>query len=373
MTSESSASGRFWRFNVRQMLALTAVLGVLLAILASRVQNMLRSQQAERELWDSVAPQMALRRAIETGQSADRVREALEAGAKVSIMMNDGSSPLPSAIARGQCETVQVLLDYGADVERSDMYCPRLRSQRPGGPLMALHRGPALFAAVDCDQPTSIKIQMIRILVEHGADIRCQVGDVDLMDLAALYGDGAIADLLGEHGLPYGPREMAACNRIEELQRAIQKSPSLLHERFEPTRVRWQVEDDQVSTLLGIALRKNYGDMARMLIEAGAPLDVLEQGGQTPLHIAARRQSDPKQARMLIEAGAPLDVRDDNGQTPLHIAATWSNDPELIRFLIAHGADVNAVDDKQLTPLAASHHWHKREAARAALIEAGAK
>ncbi len=82
---------------------------------------------------------------------------------------------------------------------------------------------------------------------------------------------------------------------------------------------------------------------------------------------------DLELTRMLIEAGAPLDVRNDDGQTPLHIAATYSGDPKLIRLLITHGVDVNAMDDHQLTPLAATRHWTGREAARAALIEAGAK
>lgn len=155
MTPESSASGRFWRFSVRQLLALSAVLGILLAVLAPHVQSWFRVWQEERELWDSVAPQMALRRAIATGQGADRVREALRAGATLSIMMNDGSSPLPSAIARGQCETVEVLLDYGADVERSDMYCPRLRSHRPGASSHCIAAPPFLPPSIAINPRTS--------------------------------------------------------------------------------------------------------------------------------------------------------------------------------------------------------------------------
>src|SRR4029450_3781749 len=192
MTSESSASKRFWRFSVRQLLSLAAVLCLLLAVLAPHVQNKFRLWREDRELWDSVAPQIALRRAIEAGQGADRVREALRAGAKVSMSMGDGSSLFHSAITRGQCENVEVLLDYGADVERSELYSPRPRTSPT-----ASGRGPPLFAAIDCDQPTDTKIRMIRILLAHGADIRCEVGEENLMDLAALYGDGAIANQIG--------------------------------------------------------------------------------------------------------------------------------------------------------------------------------
>jgi hypothetical protein len=334
MDPQPSAKGRFWRFNVRQLLALSAVLGLLFAILAPRLQSKFRAWKAERDLYTSVAPQMALRYAIAGGQGPQAVRAALEAGAKVSMTMGDGSGLFHSAITHGQCENVEVLLEYGAEVEALDRYNPRSDPQSGAASQM----GPPLFAAIDCDQPSDTKLRMIGILLNHGADIRCQVGDVNLMDLAALHGDGAIADLLREHGLPYGPREMAACNRTEELQAAIQKSPELLHQRCKPIG-HWSPGYSHMSTLLGIALSKSYRDMARML----------------------------------IEAGGPLDTREENGQTPLHIAATRGRDGDLIRLLIAHGADINALDDYQNTPLAASRHWTKSEAAQAALIEAGAK
>jgi ankyrin repeat protein len=158
-----------------------------------------------------------------------RVREALEAGAKVSIPIHEGTLPLYCAITLGRCEAVQVLLDYGADVERSEHY-----NSRPGTFSSASSVGPALFAAINCNQPTDTKIQMLSILLDHGADIRCQLGQENLMDLAARYGDGAIGDLLRSNGLLYGPREMAAFNRLEELQSAMEDSPDLLHEPFKP-------------------------------------------------------------------------------------------------------------------------------------------
>ena len=54
MTPESSASRRFWRFSLGQLLVLFSILGVLLVILAPRVQSKYRLWKEERELWDSV-------------------------------------------------------------------------------------------------------------------------------------------------------------------------------------------------------------------------------------------------------------------------------------------------------------------------------
>jgi len=382
MTGESPPSRRFWRFGLRELLGLTVVLGILLVVLAPHVRNALQQWHERQAELEPGRRQHAFNSAILSG-NIDQVRQGLEAGANLMVPMDDGSSPLNGAITRGQCEIVQVILEHGADVEQIAGYNSRPRRQNYGGSHWAERMGPALFAAVDCDQPPGIKIEMIRLLLAHGADIRCevphkienQVFGTNLMDLAAQRGDGDLVDFLRGHGLPYGPREMAALNRLEEVKRALQESPGLLQERFKPFPGANSAlgPEFQVSTLLGIALRNNNRDMARMFIEAGAPLDALEPDGKSPLHIAVMHSGNLELTRMLIEAGAPLDVQDEVGQTPLHIAATYGGDPKVIRLLIAHGADLNAKNDYQRTPLEETQHWTGREAAKAALMEAGAK
>jgi hypothetical protein len=51
---------------------------------------------------------------------------------------------------------------------------------------------------------------------------------------------------------------------------------------------------------------------------------------------------------MLLGRGARVDVGDDGGKTPLHLAA-WGN-IQIARLLLEHGADVNARDHSGKTP-----------------------
>jgi ankyrin repeat protein len=55
-------------------------------------------------------------------------------------------------------------------------------------------------------------------------------------------------------------------------------------------------------------------------------------------------------SRRLIDAGADVDARDDVGSTPLHFAAKGESE-DVVRLLVDSGADVNAVNSRGETPL----------------------
>ncbi len=98
----------------------------------------------------------------------------------------------------------------------------------------------------------------------------------------------------------------------------------------------WQDEDDFNRTPLHMAASRGKVEIARMLIDAGANVNVQNEYGSTPLHVAARRV-EVEIARMLIDAGAYVDVQDKSGWTPLHVAAIYGN-VEIARMLIDAGA-----------------------------------
>jgi len=56
--------------------------------------------------------------------------------------------------------------------------------------------------------------------------------------------------------------------------------------------------------------------------------------------------------KLLIDAGADVNIRDEKGHTPIHEAALHTN-IEFMKILIGKRADVNVKDEKGWTPL----HW----------------
>ncbi len=104
----------------------------------------------------------------------------------------------------------------------------------------------------------------------------------------------------------------------------------------------------------------NHGDveMTRMLMYAGARLEVVTRNGNfTPLHLASRA-GNAAVVKALLEAGANANAATTTGgSTPLHFAAA-QGDPEVIAALLKHGAKVEALESAwEQTPLmwAAAH------------------
>jgi hemoglobin len=96
--------------------------------------------------------------------------------------------------------------------------------------------------------------------------------------------------------------------------------------------------------------RASAGDVARVLLAAGATADVASGPTRgTPLHQAARR-GYVSVAEALLDHGATVDARDSKGQTPLRRAVNCRQ-LQITRFLVRRGADPHAADRRGVTPL----------------------
>jgi ankyrin repeat protein len=107
------------------------------------------------------------------------------------------------------------------------------------------------------------------------------------------------------------------------------------------------------------AVRKNQIEEVRNLIRKGADVNSKDAfGDNAGLHWAAL-QGLEEMARLLIDNGADLDIANSADETPLHWAAKEGQKQVLV-ILIVHGADVNARTRASWTPLRwAEAHGYK--------------
>ena len=172
------------------------------------------------------------------GDNADGVLKLLEKGASVKHLYDDGWQPIHHAAWNGSAKCIEVLLEFGANVEE------RARDGELETPLlMAAQMG---------------ETEAVRVLLSHGAQVGAESrsGSTALHE-AAGGGHEAATTLLINHQAP------------------------LDHQA---------VEGD---TPLHGAVICNQLQTAKLLIDAGASLTVVDRHGMTPGKCARRQTPDP--------------------------------------------------------------------------------
>ena len=123
-------------------------------------------------------------------------------------------------------------------------------------------------------------------------------------------------------------------------------------------------------TALMFASQSGHSMVVRILLNKGADVSIVADGGITALHLAARH-GDRATTKLLTDAGADLEVScRSGGYTPLHVAAIYGRS-DAMRVLIEAGANPNSRGLDKSTPLCmAADHGHLD--AVKVLVKAGA-
>lgn len=102
------------------------------------------------------------------------------------------------------------------------------------------------------------------------------------------------------------------------------------------------------SPLVLIAMK--HGELASMLVEAGADVEATNSNGSSWLLLSAVLRNDEKLVTLLVERGASLNRKSTvTGMTALHVAANNAN-TAMYDYLVDHGADEMITNDFGLTP-----------------------
>ena len=306
-------------------------------------------------------------------------------------------------------EVVRLLLERGAD--------PNVRDD--GDDAMPLH-----FAAERGD------LQVVRLLVEHGADT---VGDGTMHELNVLgwaicwdyVHNQEVAEYLLAHGARHTIHTAVALGDVRAIRDIAARAPGDLDKPMDRTNLRRRplhlavikgrpdslaallelgadpgAEDASGLTPLDQAALSGDDGAVDLLLRHGAEVrlpaaiflnrmadverllredrDVLKPGGRwASLILRAAERASGDVVERLIRAGASVDARDDsdaspesiNGFTPLHAAAFRGNS-DAVRVLLRHGADPNVRESKWCATAAgwASYAGHRE--ARDLLLEA---
>ncbi len=249
---------------------------------------------------------------------AEAVRLLLKAGAQPDAANRYSVTPIALAAANGDAPIVEALVAAGADPNTTP----------PAGE-------PVLMTAARAGS-----VETVRCLISHGADVNAHersLGETALIWAAA--GDHAdVVKLLIANGADLDGRSNLA--DFPRRQTGLVVLP----------RGQW--------TALMFAARQGAVNAARVLVDAGASLNLADPDGTTAL-VFAIINAHYDTAKLLIQAGADPNIADTTGMAALYSAVDMSTLPwmfgrnapntddrttclEVIRLLLEHGADPNA-------------------------------
>jgi ankyrin len=242
---------------------------------------------------DVNVPQVDGTTALHWAVRADDLESAdllLKAGARVSATTRDGATPMQLASLNGSATMIDRLVKAGADVN---------------APLSSFG-DTALMLASRTGKPDAVKV-----LLDAGArvDAKETWGDTTALMWAVSEGNHVVVRMLIDKGSDVNARS-----------------------KFVPS-----------ATGRGFEGATPTAPRANQATEENA------SGSLTPLMFAAR-EGDLESAKMLVAAGAQIDVRGGDGKDALGLAI-FNGGYDVASFLIDQHANVNQADAQRFTPL----------------------
>ncbi|KAF6214976.1 hypothetical protein GE061_009724 [Apolygus lucorum] len=302
-----------------------------------------------------------------------------------------GDTPLHRAALKGNLKIVELLLEHGADCNKTNT-----------------HVTPPLIVAVKGKWK-----EITKILLDHGADVhQYNINPPSLWCLTPL--DWAMSQLFVVLGpdnlykvvhyfLSWAPKDISAAievipkevelpesemegllDLLEIIELLVMKGASdniiiqamkfrYPEEAYEVAVIllnhgaKMEVEDQRGISLMQVAACVGCHKLIKLFLDHGAEVDRPNHCGWTPLMIslAGFRLVDLDVVKLFIEYGANVNAEDDKGKTLLMIAipgyTSSPNHCNLIEYLLDQGASINKADSDGDTPLSRALRFRKRD------------
>lgn len=254
--------------------------------------------------------------------NSDFVKALLETNLfQVNELDKSGTSALVKASMSGYCEVVQVLLDFGADIHLKD---------RSG--VSALKGAVQMFHH-----------ETIKLLLEKGALVKTSEGATILMtamDSMHGFSDSGVIKLLLDHGADVGKDALNFSinrNLVDILKLLVVKSTQVHLQEVVYQNNSVQVARLFIENLSEVNFRRNgvtplmlycnLGDLAlaKLLLEKGAQVDLLDNSGRSALLYAARSSRYELVELLLQKSRESLTIYTDDGESVLNILQSNSH------------------------------------------------
>jgi len=247
----------------------------------------------------------------------------VKGGAAIDLFGFGDEDALMAAIKWGHPEITRYLVAQGAQVN--------VRRKSDGAT--------ALFYALGRRD-----FETLNLLIQAGADINLapKSGDTPLL-VAARNDDVEMVEFLESKGARFNsPSEellfAASHGDVTSIQRTLAAGANIN-----------QAYEYSVTPLMAAAL-KGQTDAVKCLVAAGANVNARDQIHATALVYAIKSGHKPT-VFALLDAGADPTIEDVAFETALDKAAIYLDDPEIVHRLIAHGLPKSAGDTISVTPL----------------------
>lgn len=267
----------------------------------------------------------------------EAARELIAAGARVNDRGSDGTHALPLAIVSGHDAFALFLLEQGADANGT-MHGVSALHAAVGNVDVWLRdwlreRRASIFARTTSGMEPSRRVDMVKALLAHGADPNARIATSTIMGLGVSGRNGAFETYSVGTGDLKGatPLWIAAY---------IANSPGSGGTRPPGSGRNYSVEIVRLLLEVGADASLTTGDLTTpLMVAAGLGRSSYQPGVQrgTP------SPSAEAAVKMLVEAGADVNAVNEASFTALHGAA-FRGLNEVLQYLVDHGAHINDRD-----------------------------
>ena len=314
--------------------------------------------------------------------SIQTVQAIIDHGADVNAVNNRGKTALWVACCDGQDSLVKILLDAKADPNITDKdgdSClhAAIHGQCSTETIQKVFDHGAYINAVNNDRATPLLLacstaqaESVELLLHFKADPNSADSDGDTSILNAVEG---YCDVKTLHTLiDNGAKVNAANNKgLTALLKACSYSQmDVVKVLLEAGADATIVDDVHYSSLHAAVDGRCSLDTLRALLDHGAHIDATRKDGTNAL-LRACNTGQSESVVFLLEAGANVNIVKPNGNTILHVAVKNNCSNAALQAIILHGANINSVNNNSETALILACYVAQAESVKV-LLEMGA-